>query len=149
MGTQQILLIVLSVIIVGAAVVVGITMFSTAAENANRQSILSDLQSFGSSVMSFYKTPQDIMGGGGSGTPGFGGSAATMRTTLGRYLGFTTDGTFTNDNGTYLLIYSSPTVIRIRGTGTEIGQSGGTNKVQATLTITATAASPLATVIDN
>ncbi len=37
MGTQQILLIVLSVIIVGIAVAVGITMFNQQAENSNQK----------------------------------------------------------------------------------------------------------------
>ena len=144
MGTQQILLVVLSVIIVGVAVAVGITMFGTQAENANRQAVLGDLQNFGSSAMGFYKTPKG-MGGGGSGV------GTALGFTLGplcKYIGFTTGGLYTTDNGTYTLTISSKTVIKIVGLGTEIGQDG-TKKVQATLTVTATAASPLATVIDN
>ncbi|MCK4359443.1 MAG: hypothetical protein KAW92_12020 [Candidatus Cloacimonetes bacterium] len=141
MGTQQILLVVLSVIIVGVAVAVGITMFGTQAENANRQAVLGDLQNFGSSAMGFYKTPTG-MGGGGSGTPGFALAA------LCKYIGFTTGGLYSNDNGGYTLTRTSATVIKIVGLGTEVGQDGS-GKVKATLTVTATNASPLATVIDN
>ena len=147
MGTQQILLIVLSVIIVGIAVAVGITMFSTQAENSNRTAITGDLQNFGASAMGFYKTPTGMAGGGG-GTPGFGTSLTNAKTTVGRHMGFTAGGTLTNDNGTYTLGWTSATVITIVGLGTEIGQNG-TSNVKATLTVTATAASPLSTVIDN
>ena len=148
MGTQQILLVVLSVIIVGVAVAVGITMFGTQAENSNRTAILGDLQNFGSSAMGFYKTPTG-MGGGGSATgPGFGTSLSNAKITVGMYIGFLAAGTYTNDNGTYTLGWTNKDVITIAGVGTEKGQVVA-NFVKATLTITATAASPLVTVIDN
>jgi len=57
MGTQQILLIVLSVIIVGIAIVVGIMMFNNGAYNANKQQIASELTHYGSIVAQWWKTP--------------------------------------------------------------------------------------------
>lgn len=57
MGTQQILLIVLSVIIVGIAVAVGITMFNAQAVNSNRSACISDMNNFASQAQAYYKTP--------------------------------------------------------------------------------------------
>ncbi len=97
MGTQQILMIVLSVIVVGAAVAVGIQMFDTQATNAQRQALAADIQNFSGQVLAFYRTPT-MMGGAGN-----------KRTNinvgnLSPYLGFTgsgTDWSYTNANGVY------------------------------------------------
>lgn len=64
MGTQQILLIVLSVIIVGVAVVVGIMMFNNQAYNANKQAVASELTTYGSLVVQWWKTPTSQGGAG-------------------------------------------------------------------------------------
>lgn len=64
MGTQQILMIVLSVIVVGAAVAVGIQMFDTQATNAQRQALAADMQNFSSQVLANWRTPK-MMGGAG------------------------------------------------------------------------------------
>ena len=58
MGTQQILLIVLSVIIVGVAIAVGISMFNSQSYNSNKTAIASDAQGFAAQVVQYYKTPQ-------------------------------------------------------------------------------------------
>jgi len=67
MGTQQILLIVLSVIIVGIAVAVGITMFNQQAFTSNRSACISDMNMFAQQAQAWYKTPP-THGGKGSGT---------------------------------------------------------------------------------
>ncbi len=67
MGTQQILLIVLSVVIVGIAIAVGITMFNTQAKNSARQAIISDMTNFAASTMAYYRTPAS-QGGSGYGS---------------------------------------------------------------------------------
>lgn len=134
MGTQQILMIVLSVIIVGIAVGVGITMFQNQAKNSNRQAILGDLRNFSASAIAFYKIPSS-MGGGGNGNPGFEGNSGTG-SELRMYLGFGTGGTFTNDNGTYTLGAPTPTQVKITGVGKEVGQNGST-PVSADVTIMA------------
>lgn len=145
MGTQQILLIVLSVIIVGVAVAVGITMFSTQASNSNRQALVGELQHFGAAAMQYYKTPAPQGGGGGTGVVGFGADLASAKAGVGIAMGFSATGTMTDDTGTFTLGYVSPTVITITGVGTEKTKSG--DLVSAMTTVTATNASPLTTTV--
>ncbi len=117
MGTQQILMIVLSVIIVGIAVGVGITMFQTQAINSNRQAVLGDLNNFGAQAVAYYKTPTSMSGGGNDFTSADG--------SLEKYLGFVTDAgvvtvTITNGNGTYTLGVHALADLTITGLGTEM-----------------------------
>ena len=141
MGTQQILMIVLSVIIVGVAVGVGITMFQNQAVNSNRQAVIADLNNFGAQAIAWYKLPKN-MGGGGNGDPGFGITTEDTPPTAGllSYIGFVDPETgegvnlYKNDNGTYELTANAST-LTITGTGKEkIGDA----EVQATLTINMT-----------
>jgi hypothetical protein len=145
MGTQQILLIVLSVIIVGVAVAVGITMFATQATNSNRQALVGELQNFGAAAMQYYKTPASQGGGGGSATVGFGADLAAAKAGVGIAMGFAADGTLTDDTGTFTLGYTSETVITITGVGTEKTKAG--DLVEAVITVNAANASPLTTTI--
>jgi hypothetical protein len=106
MGTQQILLIVLSVIIVGVAIAVGISMFNNQAYNSNKTAIASDAQTFATQVVQFYKTPRSQGGGGGN---------LAAADTLGNFIGWqgiTTD----NENGTYTISRSGSTAT-ITGVG--------------------------------
>ncbi|HRY83961.1 MAG TPA: hypothetical protein P5533_04940 [Candidatus Cloacimonadota bacterium] len=64
MGTQQILLIVLSVIIVGVAIAVGITMFRNQAYNSNVQAVSSELNNYGAQALQWWKTPLSQGGAG-------------------------------------------------------------------------------------
>ena len=66
MGQQQLLLIVLSVIIVGIAVVVGINMFSASAVSANQDAVINDLMNFASRAQQYYVKPSGMGGGGNS-----------------------------------------------------------------------------------
>jgi len=135
MGTQQILMIVLSVIIVGIAVGVGITMFQNQAKTSNRQALLGDLRNFSSNAIAFYKIPSS-MGGGGNGTPGFLGNSGNG-SELKMYLGFDADdNTFSNENGTYTLESPTATQVKITGVGKEVGQNG-TSPVKADVTVMA------------
>ncbi len=141
MGTQQILLIVLSVIIVGVAVAVGIQMFNTQAVNSNRQAIVGDLQTLGAQVMQYYRTPTSQGGGGSS-------IAVGEDDALYGFMGWA-DASDTTDTGVFSLTTIAATnVIEIVGVGTETGNNG-TAGVQATLTVSCTASAPLATTIDN
>lgn len=140
MGTQQILLIVLSVIIVGIAVAVGITMFNTQAQNANRQALVADANNFASQMIAYYKTPTSHGGGGRT----FEASMDTLEV----WIGFASNGTYTNDNGTYTLTRGSASVITIVGSGTEVGNDG-TNNTKVTATVTATSTDPVSMAIDN
>ena len=142
MGTQQILLIVLSVIIVGIAVAVGITMFNAQATNSNRQAIMSDMNNLAASALAFYKTPVSHGGGGGSwGTVGV--------DPIGQWLGYdynTGDDECTTGNGTFILSVASD-VLTLTGLGNEIGNDGSL-EVGGTLTITG-ATSTVVAVITN
>ena len=145
MGTQQILLIVLSVIIVGVAVAVGITMFATQATNSNRQALVGELQNFGAAAMQYYKTPASQGGGGGSAVVGFGADLAAAQAGVGVAMGFAADGTLTDDTGTFTLGWTSATVITISAVGTEKTKAG--DNVSALMTVNAANASPMSTSI--
>ncbi|MCK4359652.1 MAG: hypothetical protein KAW92_13120 [Candidatus Cloacimonetes bacterium] len=122
MGTQQVLLIVLSVIIIGVAIAVGIAMFGTQSASSNREALKSDLATFAAQALAFYKTPAG-MAGGGNGNPGFGANVAEAQRTCGRWIGFDANGEFTNDNGFYSLSYLyNRDRILITGYGNEKGQ---------------------------
>ena len=123
MGTQQVLLIVLAVIIVGVAVAVGITMFGSQSASANIDALKADLMSFGAQAIAFYKTPAG-MAGGGNGNPGFGANVAEAQRTCGRWIGLGQDGKFENDNGFYFLHYLvNKDFIYIISWGNEKGQN--------------------------
>lgn len=141
MGTQQILLIVLSVIIVGIAVAVGITMFNAQATNSNRQAVIADLNNFGSNALAYYKTPASH--GGGEKT--MGGNAGDD---LGKWLGFgyvVATNTLTTGNGTFVLSIAGG-VATIVGTGTELGNDGTAN---VNCTMTATGSTSVITMVIN
>jgi hypothetical protein len=65
MGTQQILMIVLSVIVVGSAIAVGIDMFDNQSRNMTRSAIISDFIQMGINIQAYYRTPA-IYGGAGN-----------------------------------------------------------------------------------
>ncbi len=120
MGTQQILLIVLSVIIVGIAAAVGIQMFQTQAENSNRTACAGDIQNFAAQVIAYYKTPTSM---GGLGSVATANPAADD---VGLYLGWG-DATVTNANGTYTITCAAG-VVTITGDPieTNVGNVVGT-----------------------
>lgn len=103
MGQQQILLIVLSVILVGVAVAIGISMFRDNAINANRDAIYSDLSNFAANAYK-YKMSSANMGGGG-----------------GAYTGMTDThmGTLSNENAGYAYTVDNANQVTITGTGVQ------------------------------
>jgi len=66
MGTQQILMIILSVIVVGSAIAIGIQMFDTQLENNTRQALAIELMRQASEAQAWYRIPL-LMNGGGNG----------------------------------------------------------------------------------
>lgn len=98
MGTQQILLIVLSVIIVGAAVAVGIDMFNRQDYTSNRSSAASDVQIFLTQVLQYYKMPLSL-GGLGSDLDNLDDAQQ-----MARYIGWGEDHPMENDNAHYLVV---------------------------------------------
>jgi len=73
MGQQQLLLIVLGVIVVGIAVVVGISLFNANAETSTQDSLVSQGTNLGAMAQQYYKKPVAMGGGGNSFTTSNGG----------------------------------------------------------------------------
>jgi hypothetical protein len=66
MGQQQLLLIILGVIIVGIAIAVGISMFSSSSVQANKDAIVNDLNNLAADSYQYKIRPTTMGGGGGS-----------------------------------------------------------------------------------
>ena len=64
MGQQQLLLIVLSIIIVGIAVVIGLGLFSEGADQANIDQVVQDCVAMGARAQQYYMKPTGLGGGG-------------------------------------------------------------------------------------
>ena len=128
MGTQQILLIVLSVIIVGAAIAVGIQMFNSQAYSANKSAIAADAQSYASQIVQYYKTPESQ---GGAGTP----TAAMTAADIGKFIGW---GGATlsdkNENGDYVITVTDASEVIVYGLGKEV-KDGKRPAVQTKVTL--------------
>jgi len=114
MGTQQILLIVLSVIIVGAAIAAGITMFNNQSYATNKAAIAVDAQNFATQVVQYYKTPASQ------------GGADRLRENMtakkiGDFIGWQ-GTTTTNENGTFTIgdVGTTDTLVTITGIGKEV-----------------------------
>jgi Tfp pilus assembly protein PilE len=118
MGQQQLLLIVLSVIIVGIAVVVGINMFNDQAANSNLDSVTADLMNLASRAQQHYRRPT-AMGGGG-------GSFALLTANAAGLAYLTTQPN--NENGTYTISTAgNATSVTVQGVGKTDGDGDGTN----------------------
>ncbi len=103
MGQQQLLLLVLSAVIVGLAIVVGINMFGENAVQANQDAVLQDVLNIASRAQAWARRPALMGGGGGS------FNNITLDT-------LNVDAT--NANGTYS-ITEADTSATVTGTGTE------------------------------
>lgn len=105
MGTQQILLIVLSVIIVGAAIAVGIDMFNRQDYSSNRSAAAADVQLFLTQVLQYYKMPESLGGLGGKiNNSEDADSIAEDADAIAAYIGWGDDNPMKNDNATYLVV---------------------------------------------
>ncbi len=107
MGTQQLLLIVLGVIIVGIAVVVGINIFGSNAEQANKDALTQDCLRIASAAQGFYRKPT-MLGGGNNAFDGIEitdcGMSQGASTTSGE-----------NVNGVYTITTAATTTFVITG----------------------------------
>ena len=99
MGQQQLLLIILGVIIVGIAIAVGISMFTSGSVQSNKDAIINDLNNLAANAYQYRIRPSSMGGGNGS----FSG-----------YL--IPDAMKPNDNGTYSTQNVSATAVTLRGT---------------------------------
>lgn len=124
MGQQQLLLVVLGVIVVGIAIVTGISLFRASAVDANRSNIINDLNQLGGFSQSWYKRPANFAGGGNS------------------FIGFVIPTEMqSNQNATYTIeTAGTATSIVFRATGRETGDDGSTG-VTYRCTVTSTSIS--------
>lgn len=111
MGQQQLLLIVLGVIIVGIAVVVGINLFNTSAEESTKDTLVSEGTSLGALAQQYYKKPKEMAGGGGS------------------FVGFTIPTKLDTTTSAVWTIDGAPTASQIKFKGTPLGYSTWVVKV--------------------
>lgn len=134
MGQQQLLLLVLSVIIVGIAIVVGINMFQAQAASANLDAVSNDLADLGSRAQQFYVRPVSLGGGGNDFT------GMTMQDLISHA------DPYDNENGYYSVVSAGPTTAVIEGTGVRDGDdlAGPCHAV-----VTVYADSTLTIVVDN
>ncbi|HEX2960188.1 MAG TPA: hypothetical protein VHO43_00255 [Ignavibacteriales bacterium] len=66
MGQQQLLLIMLAVIIIGLAVIVGISLFHSSSMNSKRDNVTNECINLSSMAQQYYVRPVEIGGGGNS-----------------------------------------------------------------------------------
>lgn len=108
MGTQQLLMILVGVIVVGLMVVTGISIVRTYYETTNRDQLISALNDLALLAQQHYKKPYEQGGGGGVYT----------RFTIPRQLRTTTAGNFSAS--------VRATRVDFTATGKEIGRNGRT-----------------------
>jgi hypothetical protein len=115
MGTQQILLIILGVIIVGVAIAVSFTMFGNQAYNSNKQAISSELTGYASVLFQYWKTPVSMGGAGAK-------IAVVTIPKAAKYLGFSDLEPYnvTTENGEFRVFSLEGTVITLKGLGKEV-----------------------------
>ncbi|MBI5471680.1 MAG: hypothetical protein HY961_04995 [Ignavibacteriae bacterium] len=110
MGSQQLLLIVVGVVLIGIMIAVGMDMFKDQASSMNRDSISNDLGNFAIQAQKYYRRPT-LMGGGGHSFAGL------------RFIHISKSSV--NDNGTFALspdpAAGSDTYVTITGTGVNTG----------------------------
>ena len=104
MGQQQLLLLVLSAIIVGVSIVIGINMFASSATQANQDAVMQDCLHIAARAQEWYRKPTAMAGGNRS-------FANVDLAVL--------NITDTNPNGSYTLVNTGGQQATIVGTGVE------------------------------
>lgn len=122
MGQHQLWLLVFGILILGAAIALGILMFSDNASTTNRDGITNDLSSLATKAQQYYRKPH-TWGGGQNSFAGL--SPAHLAAKL------------TNANGKYEVLYVSETEVVLKGTGREKGTDG--QNITAMMTVTSDA----------
>jgi len=119
MGIQQLMILVLSVIIIGLFIAVGIGMFNQNLVKQNRLAVIGDLTTLAGVAVSYYKTPADM--GGGDGTWHVGDLAMWAGNNYN-----TRGNNISNANGSYALTARGDE-LTIIGIGKENGNRGREN----------------------
>jgi hypothetical protein len=101
MGQQQLLLIVLGVIVVGIAIIAGISLFGSSHEESVKDELVSQCVAIGVNAQQFFLKPVAMGGGentfntGGQGNAGYVIPVSMQSTTNGTYSGEPTATTYT------------------------------------------------------
>lgn len=117
MGQQQLLLIMLSVILVGVAVAMGIVIFSTNAIEQKRNEIINECILLASDAQLFFRKPI-AMGGGGKSFTGW--------EIPNQYI--------TTEAGSFSVVIESSEEVKITGIGNEIATDNDLIEVEVTVT---------------
>lgn len=64
MGSQQLLLIALGIIVVGVAIVAGVGIFDSGQKQADIDGMATEIQLLGQDAIKYYHTPASLLGGG-------------------------------------------------------------------------------------
>jgi hypothetical protein len=124
MGQQQLLLITLTVIIVGAAIAPISYIFRSQAIQANREAIIGDLVNLSAKAQKYYRIPQTLGGGGGS-FDGFFLSPLDTANANGSYsISTTMPSSASFVAGSVTPVSGSSGIIYIVGCGKETGDDG-------------------------
>jgi len=111
MGTQQILLVVMSVIIVGIMIMVGITMFNAQAYSSNKRALASEMLTYPPYVFKYWETSKLLAGAGKE-------EANVTIPRVASYIGFTdTLYSLTSENGEFRVILATGQSVGLRGIG--------------------------------
>ena len=117
MGQQQLLIIVMAFIIVGAAVVAGLLLFADNAVDRNRDAVLSDLMHLSARAHAYYRRPRIFGGGEGS----FVGLTTNLQGM--KKLVNTQAYPWVSDNGRYrIAVAGTKESVILRGYGNELGK---------------------------
>jgi hypothetical protein len=118
MGQQQLLLVLLGVIIIGAAIVIGIFVFGDNAVSENRDAISNDLIALAGRAQTYYRRPR-VYGGGNNSFMGITIESLTSKPS--------------NANGTYSVTSVNANQVVVDATGVEFGNDG--NKLSFTMRV--------------
>jgi hypothetical protein len=140
LGTHQIMLVILSVVLIGVAVALGIFIFQNQSQNTNRQLLVNDLNFLGTEALRFWRTP-----------PSMGGGAPDIteedQEKLEFYLHWA-GNTNQTASGSYTIQAFNDGTIIVVGIGTEVGNDNE-NPVQATLIVNTNSDSILSISLQN
>jgi len=132
MGSQQMLLIVVGLIIVAVAVIVGMGLLGSGARGGNKDAISGDLLRLGAAAQGFFQKPQTIGGGGKS------FENITMRDMGETQIDASYDGASAyseNENARYVLRSTTAATCVLEGLSqTETGTDGKPAAIRATVT---------------
>lgn len=122
MGQQQLLLIVLGILIIGIAIIIGISLFSASAVEAKRNNITNELVNLASLAQQHYRKPQTMGGGNRAFDNSHGGVSWTIPPSL-----------VTTGNGRFSIQSISSNQVVILATGNEVVTGNDSVKVQITI----------------